>query len=176
MIWTYLFCLVAGGILIAFSIAGDADSDVSGDGEGVANGGHASLIFSTSFWSFSLAGFGLCGVLLEIINGFQSAVPTAPLALMVGVGLGWLVAFSLRLIARRQANTVVNTNDLIGCEAVVTLPLTSHQRGFIEVSVKGSLIRRVALSASQPFEAGARVVIVRDEGTTLVVEPLDLAA
>ena len=70
----------------------------------------------------------------------------------------------------------LNTNDLIGCEAVVTLPLTSHQRGFIEVSVKGSLIRRVALSASQPFEAGARVVIVRDEGTTLVVEPLDLAA
>ena len=62
-IWTYLFCLVAGGILIAFSIAGDADSDVSGDGEGAANGGHASLIFSTSFWSFSLAGFGLCGVL-----------------------------------------------------------------------------------------------------------------
>ena len=39
MIWTYLFCLVPGGILIAFSIAGDADSDVSGDGEGVANGG-----------------------------------------------------------------------------------------------------------------------------------------
>ena len=82
--------LVAGGILIAFSIAGDADSDVSGDGEGVANGGYASLIFSTSFWSFSLAGFGLSGVLLEIINGFQSAVPTAPLALMVGLGLGWI--------------------------------------------------------------------------------------
>ena len=75
MIWTYLFCLVAG-ISIAFSIAGDADSDVSGDGEGVVNGGHASLIF-TSFWSFRWRALALWRS-LEIINGFQSAVPTAP--------------------------------------------------------------------------------------------------
>ena len=68
MTWTYLFCLIAGGVLITLSIAGDSDVP-DGDGvTGIAEGGNPAVLFSTSFWSFSMAGFGLCGLLLQLFT------------------------------------------------------------------------------------------------------------
>lgn len=176
MTWTYLFCLIAGGVLITLSIAGEADADFSGDAAGgIAEGGHAAVLFSTSFWSFALAGFGLCGLLLQLFQGSTSSLLTLPLALLLGVGLGWAAAAALRFLARRDANTVVQADDLIGVEAVVTLPLTETQRGFVELSVRGSLLRRAARSASRPLDRGDRAVILRCDGNTLIVDPLEMA-
>lgn len=174
MTWTYFFCLVAGGVLITLSIAGEADDDLSG-GDGIAEGGHAAVLFSTSFWSFGLAGFGLCGLLLQLFQGASSSPFTLPLALLLGAALGWGAAWALRALARRDANTVVLADDLIGLEATVTLPLSAEQRGFVEVSVRGSLLRRAARSASRPLERGERVVILRCEGTTLMVDAMEMA-
>ena len=39
MTWTYLFCLIAGGVLNTLSIAGDADADLEG-AAGIAEGGN----------------------------------------------------------------------------------------------------------------------------------------
>ena len=75
----------------------------------------------------------------------------------------------------RDANTVVRADDLIGREAQVTLPLSAEQRGFVELSVRGSLLRRAARSASRPLERGERVVILRADGHTLIVDPLEMA-
>ena len=175
MTWTYVFCLVAGGILIALSIAGDADGELGGNGDAITEGGNPTVLFSTSFWSFALAGFGLSGFLLEVVQSSTPSLLTFPLALLIGVGLGWAAAFSLRILARRDANTLVRSDDLIGREATVTLPLTTEQRGFVELSVKGSLLRRVALGNSQPLGKGKNVVVLRTEGTTLIVEALDVA-
>ena len=174
MTWTYLFCLIAGGVLITLSIAGDADGDLDG-APGIAEGGHAAVLFSTSFWSFALAGFGLCGLLLQLFQGSTSSLLTLPLALLLGVGLGWAAAAALLFLARRDANTVVQADDLIGVEAVVTLPLTETQRGFVELSVRGSLLRRAARSASRPLDRGDRAVILRCDGNTLIVDPLEMA-
>ena len=176
MTWTYLFCLIAGGLLISLSIAGEADVDFGVDGaSGIAEGGQPTVLFSTSFWSFGLAGFGLCGLLLQLFQGAGASPFTLPLALLLGVGLGWAAALALRLMARREANTVVRVDDLIGLEVTVTLPLSHQQRGFVEVSVRGSLLRRAARSASSPLERGDRAVILRAEANTLIVDPLDMA-
>ena len=174
MTWTYLFCLIAGGVLITLSIAGEVDGDLDA-AAGIAEGGHAAVLFSTSFWSFGLAGFGLCGLLLQLFQGSTSSLFTLPLALLLGVGLGWAAAATLRVLARRDANTLVQANDVIGLEAAVTLPLTATQRGFVEFSVRGSLLRRAARSASRPLARGERVVILRLEGNTLIVDPLEMA-
>ena len=173
MTWTYLFCLIAGGVLITLSIAGEADGDLGAPD--IAEGGNAVVLFSTSFWSFGLAGFGLCGLLLQLFQGSTSSLLTLPLALLLGAGLGWAAAAALRFLARRDANTVVQADDLIGVEAVVTLPLTNTQRGFVELSVRGSLLRRAARSASRPLARGDRAVILRSEDNTLIVDPLDMA-
>lgn len=174
MTWTYLFCLIAGGVLISLSITGEADGDLSG-GDGIAEGGHAAVLFSTSFWSFGLAGFGLCGLLLQLFQSAASSPFTFPLALFLGVALGWGAAWALRALARRVANTVVLADDLIGLEATVTLAFSAEQRGFVEVSVRGSLVRRAARSASRLLERGERVVILRCEGPTLIVDAIEMA-
>ena len=176
MTWTYLFCLLAGGVLIALSIAGDSDVP-DGDGvTGIAEGGHPAVLFSTSFWSFSLAGFGLCGLLLQVFNGTTATRLNLPIALILGISLGWSASIALRFLAKRDANTVVLAGDLIGLEAKVTLPLSERQRGFVETSVRGSLIRRAARSASGRFHRGEHVVILRCEGNTLIVDTLDMAS
>ena len=175
MTWTYLFCLIAGGVLISLSLAGE-DGSLGGDGSsGIAEGGNAAVLFSTSFWSFALAGFGLCGLLLQLFQGLNRSPFTFPLAVLMGIGLGWTAAATLRFLARRDANTMVHVDDLLGREVLVTLPLSADERGFVEVSVRGSLLRRPARSASMPLARGKRAVILRIEGTTLVVEPLDMA-
>ncbi len=174
MTWTYLFCLIAGGVLITLSIAGEADGDCDA-ATGIAEGGNAAVLFSTSFWSFALAGFGLSGLLLQLFQGSTSSLFTLPLALLLGAGLGWAAAAALRFLARRDANTVVQANDFIGREAVVTLPITATQRGFVELSVRGSLLRRAARSASRPLARGERVVILRLEPHSLIVDPLGMA-
>ena len=174
MTWTYLFCLIAGGALITLSIAGDADADLEG-AAGIAEGGNPAVLFSTSFWSFGLAAFGLCGLLLQLFQGSVSSPFTLPVALLLGLLMGWAAAITLRVLARRDANTVVRADDLIGREAQVTLPLSAEQRGFVELSVRGSLLRRAARSASRPLERGERVVILRADGHTLIVDPLEMA-
>ena len=174
MTWTYLFCLIAGGVLISLSIAGDADADLDAASD-IAAGGNAAVLFSASFWSFGLAGFGLCGLLLQLFQGATASLFTLPLALLLGAGLGWAAAASLRFLARRDANTLVQADDLIGVDAVVTLPLTATQRGFVELSVRGSLLRRAARSASRPLARGERAVILRSDGNTLIVDPLEMA-
>ena len=40
---------------------------------------------------------------------------------------------------------------------------------------RGSLLRRAARSASRPLARGERVVILRLEGNTLIVDPLEMA-
>ena len=65
--------------MITLSIAGDSDVP-DGDGvTGIAEGGHPAVLFSTSFWSFSMAGFGLCGLLLQLF----SATSASTAALMI---------------------------------------------------------------------------------------------
>ncbi len=166
MTLTYLFCLIAGAVLITLSIAGESDGIVDGDAAiGIAEGGNPAVVFSTSFWSFSLAGFGLCGLLLQLFNGTTASRLNLPIALILGISLGWSASIALRFLAKRDANTLVLAGDLIGLEAKVTLPLSERQRGFVETSVRGSLIRRAARSASGRFHRGDHVVILRAKAT-----------
>ncbi|MDA9149562.1 nodulation protein NodD, partial [Synechococcus sp. AH-229-G18] len=68
MIWTYSFCLVAGAVLIAFSLDNDGNGLDGGGFDGDGSGGNLSLLFSTPFWSFGLCGFGLCGLLMLLLS------------------------------------------------------------------------------------------------------------
>ena len=84
--WSSPICSVwSRGILIALSLSGDNSSDgFEGDG-GVA----ASHCCSASFWSFGMAGFGLCGLLISLFNGDGTSLGSMLVAAGTGVGLGW---------------------------------------------------------------------------------------
>ena len=164
MLNAYLFCLLAGMVLISLSLT----DDVSGDGEG----GPLSLLFSTPFWSFGLTGFGLSGLLMQLLVRNSAGWFTQLIALTVGAGMGMVATRLLRVIGRREADSLVRSDDLIGLEGVVTLAMDGEQRGFVEVSVRGTLLRRPALSCNGALAANTKVVVVASDDHTLRVETL----
>ncbi|ABI46767.1 NfeD family protein [Synechococcus sp. CC9311] len=165
MVWTYSFCLVAGVVLIALSL----DNDAGGlDGDGL--GGNLSLLFSTPFWSFGLCGFGLCGLLMLILSPKDSGLPTLIVASAMGLAMGWGASHVLRLMSRREADTLIRNDDLVGQQGQITLTVAKNQRGFVELKVRGSLIRRPALSNAGTLEEGTMVVVVASDQHTLRVD------
>ena len=164
MLNAYLFCLLAGMVLISLSL----NDDGSGDGEG----GPLSLLFSTPFWSFGLTGFGLSGLLMQLLMRNSSGWFTQLIALTVGAGMGMVATRLLRVIGRREADSLVRSDDLTGLEGVVTLAMDAEQRGFVELSVRGTLLRRPALSCKGALAPNTKVVVVASDDHTLRVETL----
>ena len=164
MLNAYLFCLLAGMVLISLSLT----DDVSGDGEG----GPLSLLFSTPFWSFGLTGFGLSGLLMQLLVQNSAGWFSQLIALTMGGGMGLAATRLLRVIGRREADSLVRSDDLIGLEGVVTLALDAEQRGFVELSVRGTLLRRPALSCKGALAPNTKVVVVASDDHTLRVETL----
>ena len=164
MLSAYLFCLVAGMVLISLSL----NDDRSGDGEG----GALSLLFSTPFWSFGLTGFGLSGLLMQVLVRNGAGWFNQLIALTMGVGMGLMATRLLRVIGQREADSLVRSDDLIGLEGVVTLAMDAERRGFVELSVRGTLLRRPALSCQRALAANTKVVVVASDDHTLRVDPL----
>ena len=164
MLNAYLFCLLAGMVLISLSLT----DDVSGDGEG----GPLSLLFSTPFWSFGLTGFGLSGLLMQLLVRNSAGWFSQLIALTMGGGMGLAATRLLRVIGRREADSLVRSDDLIGLEGVVTLAMDAEQRGFVELSVRGTLLRRPALSCKGALAPNTKVVVVASDDHTLRVETL----
>ena len=151
-------------VLISLSL----NDDVSGDGEG----GPLSLLFSTPFWSFGLTGFGLSGLLMQLLVGNSAGWFSQLIALSIGGGMGLAATRLLRVIGRREADSLVRSDDLIGLEGVVTLAMDAEQRGFVELSVRGTLLRRPALSCKGALAPNTKVVVVDSDDHTLRVETL----
>ena len=164
MLNAYLFCLLAGMVLISLSV----NDDGSGDGEG----GPLSLLFSTPFWSFGLTGFGLSGLLMQLLVRNSAGWFSQLIALTIGGGMGLTATRLLRVIGRREADSLVRSDDLIGLEGVVTLAMDAEQRGFVELSVRGTLLRRPALSCKGALAPNTKVVVVASDDHTLRVETL----
>ena len=164
MLNAYLFCLLAGMVLINLSL----NDDGGGDGEG----GALSLLFSTPFWSFGLTGFGLSGLLMQLLVRNSGGWPTHLIALTMGGGMGMAAMRVLRVLGQREADSLVRSDDLVGLEGVVTLAMDGEQRGFVELSVRGTLLRRPALSCNGALAVNSKVVVVGSDDHTLRVETL----
>ena len=166
MTTAYLVCLLAGLVLISLSL----DNDGGLDGEG----GSLSLLFNTPFWSFGLTGYGLCGLLLMLFSPQDTWLPTSLVALLMGLLMGWSATRILRMVGRQEADSLVRSNDLIGQEGRVSLAIEAGQRGFVELTVRGSLIRRPArCDQAVVLPAGTPIVVVEAESNTVRVEPLE---
>ena len=165
MLSAYLFCLLAGAVLISMSLNEQGETD--------GEGGQLSILFSTPFWSFGLAGFGLCGLLMSLLAPGGSWLPSSIVALVIGLGMGIAATCLLRMLSEREADSLVRSEDLIGLQGRITLATDVETRGFVELSVKGSLLRRPALSLKGPLAKNTAVVVTASNDHTLEVEALD---
>ena len=93
------------------------------------------------------------------------------IALTMGAGMGLVATRLLRVIGQREADSLVRSDDLIGMEGVVTLAMDAEQRGFVELSVRGTLLRRPARVA-RALAANTKVIVVASDDHTLRVETL----
>ena len=94
--------------MVLISLSLNDDSGVDGEG------GPLSLLFSTPFWSFGLTGFGLSGILMELLVRNSASWFNHLVALSMGAGMGLLATRLMRVIGQRDADSLVRSDDLIG--------------------------------------------------------------
>lgn len=128
-------------------------------------------VFKTlKFWTFALCFFGLTGLVLSHLSVPLPAAIITSLAIGMGLLCGGLVSGSLRWLRRRQTDSLVRTNDLVGLTGTVVLPLDQTQSGKVQVLVKGSLLEMLARTDdARPLQQGDRILVVGTEQNRLWV-------
>ncbi len=156
---------------LEFDADADADAGVGGVGEGL---GDAVLsIFSFRALVFLLAFFGATGLILDALD--VHAIPTFLLAIAMGLFAGYLHARLFAYLKRSSIESSTTNADLRGSRAKVVVPVSSEQKGRIEVDVEG----RPVYVTARPFrdgmfEKGQMVVVVEVEDGMALVGPLNL--
>lgn len=159
-------------LLVASLILGGKEVDHGGDGHVGGDAGLAWAPFgSLRFWVFFLAFGGAAGYALERL---ESSVVAA-----VGAGvIGWLAGTTAVLIVRRIAKTsvssAVETDELIGANGTLLLPVGKDRAGKVRVECKGRTQDFVAHVVEDGGElaTGTHVLIVAegDHGSLLVAK------
>jgi membrane protein implicated in regulation of membrane protease activity len=198
--WIYLMCLIVGGGFLTFTLSmGDAgDHDVgpdlaeAGDLQSV---GEAEVLrtsdklwlpilylkrwwlplLSVRFWVFSVAFFGMTGVL---VDGLNLAGPTGALvtSLLMGVSSGYAVAWVVQYLHREKVSSHVEEGDLVGKAGEVLLDVEPGRGGVVRISVKGITVDEDAVLVDPEGEALARrskVIVVAHRDGKLLVAPFD---
>lgn len=130
-----------------------------------------SNLTSLRFWTFGLAAFGLCGLLLTL--GGLSALVGLAVATVVGLGIGWGAATVVRSLARDTRATELRTTTLQGREAQVVLAVGPEKIGKIRVSHAGQTIELPCTTQEgRRIERGETVLVVEVRQGTATVTPV----
>ncbi len=185
----YILCAIVGGGLVAASLLGAFDQDVSAadhdvhitDGSSAHGVGHdggglswASLpVFSPRFWIFSVAAFGLIGTILSLTSSGSSLARFIASALG-GLTTGLLVWLLFRLTARVNTHEVASAQRLSGERATVTVAIRSNTPGKIRMHVQGQVVEVLATTdAGQDLDVGSQVFVLGMSGHYADVVPYD---
>lgn len=194
MLSLYIFSLIIGGGLLAFSLLGgidDADADldldtdvdveVESELEAEADGSHAAGggvwtplrdFLSVRSLIYFLAGFGAAGVLLRwfteapaVAEVFSAALTGLVAAFLAGSLYGW--------VRSSESGMVGRDNDyLVGRPARVVLPVVPGRRGKISLLADGreiQLLARLYGAEDGACNRGDAVVVVDIEGDVALV-------
>jgi membrane protein implicated in regulation of membrane protease activity len=147
---------------------GDLHADVHGDhdhGGGHADGGAIAIFLSLRFWTFGLLAFGLVGTILHFLR-LSGGLVTPIAAAAMGLGSGWLAAYTFRLLERTQVSSGAEASDAIGQVGRVLVPLERGKRGKIRIELRGQSIDLLASTDDESLQGGEQVVIEEIRGTT----------
>lgn len=191
MFGLYLFAAVVGWAFVAFFVffAGDTDADFDGGGldldaevdldvDIAVDGGTSLADTATDFLSFRslvffLAGFGLTGIVLDVLSA--GSILTFAAALALGVFALYLNTRLVRFLKRSGVSSDLRTADIVGVPGRVVLPIGSGRKGRITLNVGGRRLYLVALPFRDDadFAVGDNVVVIELEEGTALVSPLD---
>lgn len=128
------------------------------------------IVKSLKFWTFGLCFFGLTGLVLSNLAVELPPLLVALIAILMGLTCGSLVAGSLRLLRRRQTDSLVRETDLVGLTGTVEIPFDQQSRGKVRLLVKGSMLDLLASTdEAKPLQLGDRVLVVSTDQNRLWV-------
>jgi membrane protein implicated in regulation of membrane protease activity len=116
---------------------------------------------------FQENGCGAFGILLrqKRMGGMDNVLlfVLATIAIAVGILLGLSIVGLIFLRRRNQVvNSLIASEDLVGCAGVVILPLDNTTVGKVRLSLKGSVLELSAQTdAQESFQVGDLVCVVR---------------
>ncbi|MBW1876798.1 MAG: NfeD family protein [Deltaproteobacteria bacterium] len=118
---------------------------------------------SLRFWTFSMASFGLMGVLLTLILG--QVIATLPIALVTGVSIGTFAAWFFRRLKHDTVTADTGLRQYIGAEARVLLPIRPGQTGKIVIDTLAGQVELHAVTGdAEEIPRGGRVLVAHIEG------------
>lgn len=175
----YLWVGIGGTIFVVASLisgGGNSDLESSGgdmdtsglgevsDGSDLSIGFFPSNLLSLRTATFFCTFFGWSGFIGLRLLGIPSLLSLA-LAIPTGLICAFIAAKTMDLLRRGEVSTDYSTNDLVGKEVDVTLPITAELPGQIRCYVKGSTVEYKALPllGNEKFERQERVLIVEVE-------------
>jgi hypothetical protein len=176
MMALYLFAVLLGGGLLAFSIfGGDADADVDLDMD-AGHGGDALKWLSLRTASYFLFVFGGVGAALTATWHVVTAPLIALIAAASGVGVATLVSATFRYLKRTDSGDRTGNEQLVGLSGRITVPFGASGMGKVLVSSASRSLELMArpfgTSHGDPATWTAIIVVEMDRGVALVA-PLD---
>jgi hypothetical protein len=150
-----------GGDLGSHAIGGGADHPMLADAEHPGFGEAVLSLFRPRNFIFFLAGFGLSGTLLTLIQ--SGSVFTLMASLVMGVGFFLLSHFVFTLLRRTDTGGGAITEvELMGERARVTLPLVPGHPGRVACLLGGRevyLTAQLAPGITETIAAGREVIV-----------------
>jgi membrane protein implicated in regulation of membrane protease activity len=176
-----IVALVCGIILFVMALFGgdflDLDVDVDTDTDldiGHFDAGHGDFSAGLSPLSLPIllsfgTSFGAFGTIFESI-GFNVWMTPILSAIVSGIIAAVLFFVMVKVFVETQAHTRVSFNDLVGKEAVVTIPIKPGEQGQI-MAVTDARGRTLisAISEDEEIATDALIIIDRMTGNTAVV-------
>lgn len=161
----------------------DADADFDAEGHGHGHDGDIEVssqkrfnpLVSFKFWTFSLAYFGLTGVLFEAFNLWANEVGVILLSVGMGLFAGLFSSYLMHIVNKSEGSEGVTARDYVGSTAKVTLPLEGRTRGKVRMMIRGKLIEMPAESADDDevvFDLNEECFVLGvEDGVAKVVHP-----
>lgn len=140
----------------------DVDADIDADAEMDASM-HGDVdstwlpFLSMRFWTFGLTSFGLTGSLLDLL-GYSSSL-TLPISVVMGVSIGWVIAFLFHKLKKERVTGVTSTREMISEEGTVILPIKPNSMGKIRINMGGEVVDLFAQS-NETIERGQKILVV----------------
>lgn len=181
----YWFCFLIGGVFVALAVIGgvdgvefefepDTDLDLNDKGDGrlstsapprfrTSKRGFTLLDVVTSFkfWTFGFCFFGLTGLVLSHLRVAISPLIVVIIAVAMGLLAGTAMSSILLSLRRRHADSLIRSDDLIGCTGTVEIPFDATTRGKVRLEVKGTSRDFVAMTDHPSLLAfGTSVMVV----------------
>lgn len=127
--------------------------------------------FSLRFWTYFAAATGAVGLLLQTLTKTPE-LTTFGLSLAAGAIAGTLAFLTMRLIRTHESDSMTREADLMGRIAKVLVAIRGGELGRIRLENKGEILDLLAKSPTgATIEAGAEVVILDVDGSTMLVAP-----